>query len=68
MKNEFKEHVTQLAHNFWLEDGQPDGEQYVESLLGPIKIKHIHWIKAELVAEIDFEILRIINTLNKQEL
>jgi len=31
-------------------DGNPNGEEFRDSPFGRMKIKNIHWLKAELVA------------------
>lgn len=58
-------HLQKLAYHFWLSDGQPDGELYIETFSGPMKIKDIHWIKAEIIANLDLDIMRYIeDTIN----
>lgn len=50
---EYEEYVRQLAHSIWIEEGKPDGEQYIKTMFGLLKLKEIHWIKAESIAYID---------------
>ena len=42
----YHNHLQQLAYYFWLVDGQPNEESYIETFSGQMKIKNIHWIKA----------------------
>lgn len=50
--------VKYYAHHIWLNEGKPDGEQEIPTLLGPMKLKYLHWIKAEVIVDTDFEIFR----------
>lgn len=64
---EYHDYLEQLAYHFWLADGQPNGEEYVDTWAGPIKIKHIHWIKAEIVADFDLQILQDLEMIQSSE-
>lgn len=55
---EYHDYLEELAYHFWLSDGKPNGEDYVDTWASPIKIKHIHRIKAEIVADFDLQIFR----------
>ena len=46
MTEEFWIKVKRQAHIEWIRDGQPNGEEYRDSIWGNIKIKDIHWNEA----------------------
>jgi hypothetical protein len=50
MPQEHEDYVRKLAHDNWVRDGNPNGEEFRDSPFGRMKIKNIHWLKAELVA------------------
>ncbi len=64
METEHEKYLKELAYHYWLEDGQPNGEEYVNTWWGPIQIKTIHWLKAKIVADLDREIIRDIEIYN----
>lgn len=46
------DYIKELAHSNWVRDGKPNGEKYIDSKWGRIKIKDYHWKKAEEQAEV----------------
>jgi hypothetical protein len=47
--------ISELAHQYWLDDGKPDGEEYRDHRVwGRMKIRDIHWRRASNVIAGDF--------------
>lgn len=55
MKDEFKKRIEKLAYSLWLKDNKPDGELFIKHGKNEIKIKELHWLKAELIAKINID-------------
>lgn len=49
-----EKYLSELAHWYWEQDGCPDGEQIHPDF--NIKIKDLHWLKAQLMREMDIKI------------
>lgn len=39
--------IKNLANHYWLIEGMPDGERFSNSIWGQMKIKDIHWKRAQ---------------------
>lgn len=42
-----EDEVKEIAHRLWVESGKPDGDVLVEYYGKLIKLKELHWEKAE---------------------
>lgn len=62
MKINYEEYVREIAHSIWENEGCPDGEIEIETFFGKIKLKEQHWIKAEMIADFDMDIFRMLET------
>ena len=45
-------YIKDIAHELWIQDGKPNGEEYRDSEFGRMKTKDIHWRRAEIKAEV----------------
>lgn len=43
----YEDYVRDLSHQIWLDEGKLDGEEIVETANGQMRLKDLHWIKAE---------------------
>lgn len=48
-----EENISRLAHQYWIEDGCPDGEKPAYALEGcTIKLKEVHWERAKAMLKL----------------
>lgn len=64
MFKEYQQYLEELAYYYWEQDGCPNGEEYVDTWFGPIKIKNVHWIMAEISLQEDLEIFAQLDIIN----
>lgn len=50
--------ISKIAHQIWINEGQPDGEQIIETIYGPMKLREKHWMEAKhkYIHNVDLEI------------
>ena len=60
-----KQYLEDMAYAIWEVAGKPDGEQVVDVFIwfgliksGKMKLKDMHWQKAEMLRDSDLEIIR----------
>lgn len=62
-----QKYLEELAYYYWEQDGRPNGEEYVHTWCGRIKIKEIHWLMAEVSLQEDFEIFKYLDNINSND-
>ena len=51
LSEDYINYIRRLAHSYWIAEGKPNGDEYRDSKFGRLKVKRIHWLRAEAEAE-----------------